>query len=480
MKDSTLQGTLGRRLALAVLVVLAFASLAMAVDRALIVGVGQFADSRMNLPGIDLDVRLMQEVADRLGFQQVDTLADADATLDGFTRRFEALIRDVRRDDRVLIYVSSHGTRVPDDNGDEPDDKDEALLLHDTEVRDGRLHRFLRDDDLSALLRRLRSRDVLVLIDACHSGTSYKTIDLAYDNNNVSLGESVAITKFFYYDGMPDDYGSGSRREASGVDKNVGVAVREPEQPVNFAYLAAAADDEQALATGKGSVFTLGLNKVIRDAAGERRTLTLQTLKGEVETYIRDKIEGELSGQRMHRPQLGGSSHLLEKPLRLAVPDQGGRKWRELEALAGRGERLQVEANQATYRLGDEVVFTIHVPRAGYLNVVNVGPNDSATVLFPNQYHRDNRVPPGTLTLPTDQMPFYFPATEPTGRTLTVAFLTENEVNLNEDTVEGRDKAGTLTAVLTSLSAKAMRNVGVASRRDSRYAAGRVIFEVTD
>lgn len=473
MKHSMFRGTLGRWSVLAVLVVLAGAPFAMAADRALIVGVGEFADARMNLPGIDLDVRLMQEVADRLGFQQVDTLADADATLGGFTQRFEALIRDVQRDDRVLIYVSSHGTRVPDDDGDEPDGKDEALLLHDTEVRDGTLHRFLRDDVLSALLRRLPSRDVLVLIDACHSGTSYKAVYL----DNASLGESEAVTKFFDYPGMPGDYGS--QRDAVVVDdKNVGVGARE--RPVNFAFLAAAADDEQALATGKGSVFTLGLNKIIKEAASEGRTLTLQTLKDEVEAYIQDKIDTELSGRRMHRPQLGGNPELLGKALRLAVPNQGGRKWRELEALAGRGERLAVEANQATYRLDDEVVFTIDVPRAGYLNVVNVGPDDSATVLFPNRYHRDNHVTTGTLTLPTDEMPFYFPAMKPTGRTLTVAFLTEKKVDLYADAVEGRDKAGTLTAILTSLSAKAMRSVGVASRQDTRYAAGRVIFEVTD
>lgn len=33
----------------------------------------------------------------------------------------------------MLIYFSGHGTHVPDDNGDETDDnKDEALVLHDT------------------------------------------------------------------------------------------------------------------------------------------------------------------------------------------------------------------------------------------------------------------------------------------------------------------------------------------------------------
>ena len=473
MYGFTSQSAWVRFLALATLCALAGASLATAADRALIVGVGKFADSRMNLPGIDLDVSLMQEVADRLGFEHIETLSDADATLDGFTRRFEALIAGVGRDDRVLVYVSSHGTRVPDDGDDEPDDMDEALLLHDTQVRDGRLHRFLRDDDFSALLRRLPSRNVLVLIDACHSGTVHKSVYL----DNASLGEFEARTKFFDYEGMPGNYGS--QRDAVAVDAK-GVGVEGRERSANFAFLAAAADDEQALATGKGSVFTLGLNGIIKEAAKEGRTLTLETLRGEVEDYIRNKIATELSGRRMHRPQLGGNPDVWGKPLRLVVPGQGGRIWRQLEALAGRGAPLTIRASQTGYRLGEEVVFTIDIPRAGHLNVVNVGPQDDATVLFPNKYHGDNRVTAGTLTLPTDQMPFYFPATEPAGDTLTVAFLTEKKVDMYKETVEGRDKEGALIRILAPLSAKAMRNVDVASRQDSGYAAGKVIFKVVD
>ena len=46
--------------------------------------------------------------------------------------------------------------------------------------------------------------------------------------------------------------------------------------------------------------------------------------------------------------------------------------------------------------------------------------------------------------------------------------------------MEGRDKNGEFTAVLTPLSAKATHDVGVASRQDRQYAAGKVIFGVTN
>jgi hypothetical protein len=141
---------------------------------------------------------------------------------------------------------------------------------------------------------------------------------------------------------------------------------------------------------------------------------------------------------------------------------------------------LTITAGKQTYRLQDEVTFTVVVPRAGYLNVVNVGPRDDTTVLFPNQFHRDNHVQQGTLTLPTEQMPFYFPAQKPTGQTMTVAFLTATKIDLYEETVEGRKKSGELEAILAPLSTKAMRSVGVASRPGSSFAAGKVIFKVVE
>ena len=79
MQRPRFPGTRFRILMLTALLTMTSACFAGAADRALIVGVGKFADSRMDLPGIDLDVRLMQEVAERLGFTKIRTLTDAAA-----------------------------------------------------------------------------------------------------------------------------------------------------------------------------------------------------------------------------------------------------------------------------------------------------------------------------------------------------------------------------------------------------------------
>ena len=57
------------------LVTLACSPFATAADRALLVGVGDYAQVS-DLPGIDLDVGMMQEAAERLGFRDIRTLLD--------------------------------------------------------------------------------------------------------------------------------------------------------------------------------------------------------------------------------------------------------------------------------------------------------------------------------------------------------------------------------------------------------------------
>ena len=135
---------------LLVFVAIVCATLAMAADRALIVGVGDYAQPNVSdLSGIDLDVDMMREVAERLGFRQIRTLLDQQATYSRFKSLFEQwLIDGTRSGDRVLFYFSGHGMCVADQDDDEADGKDEALLLYDTQLS-GR--NALLDDELNTL-----------------------------------------------------------------------------------------------------------------------------------------------------------------------------------------------------------------------------------------------------------------------------------------------------------------------------------------
>lgn len=483
MCGPVLQNVESRFLVFIVLVTVTCASFATAADRALLIGVGDYAQVS-DLPGIDLDVGMMQEAAERLGFREIRTLLDREATYDRFKDLFERwLIGGTQSGDRVLLYFSGHGGCVADQDGDEADGKDEALILHDTRLRGGRMENALRDDEFNALLQRLSGRYVLVLIDACHSGTSHKGFNLSWNRSLGAKAVRVSGERWETFTKTDTELldcrqrHTGQRERSFEItDTDQGESERQ-----NMAFLAAAEDHEVALATGKGSLFTLGLRKAIDDATSEQEFLNLRRLRERVADFIQDSIDsGDVRGT-VHHPQLGGDTDF---PLRLTTPRAGGGPvWRQLADLAGRDDitRLVIKANRRHYRVGDELVLSIAIPHAGYLNVVNVGSRDNATVLFPNKHHRDNYVQEGRLRIPTPEMRFRIQAAEPTGPSLNVAFLTEKRIDLYEEGVGGRGKDGHYEVFVNALSAKAtkaVRSAVVVPTSGYRAAGGKVIVEV--
>ena len=438
---------------------LAPAAWTFAEHRALIVGVGEHQDASMNLPGIELDTAMMAAAAERLGFppRSIRTLLDEDATLAAFRRELASLAAArYGADDRVLVYFSGHGTHVPDDNGDESDDKDEALVLHDTRVSGGELHGFLRDDEFGRLLGAIPSSNVLVLVDACHSGSATKSFP--------AIGERGRPK---YFRNPAAAYGGGSVRARTLV----------PEPRASHVLLSAAADDELAQATSQGSAFTLGVSEAIGNARGAGR-LTAKQLQQAAARRITELVTpGEV-----HTPQLDGHEPLLSENLFFRAQSRVGPVRRELEALAAQLPSMPFTTPTADLRVGQKVVLALDLPRSGYLNVVNVNPNDEALVLFPNAHHRENKVAAGRFAIPADAMDFDLVAREPVGESVTIAFLTERSLNLYANTLKGRDDSGRIVATLAPLSAKAgaaMRNIVVEPREGAARHAGKVVVRVS-
>lgn len=408
---------------------------ARAEDRALLIGVGKYQMESANLPGIDLDIGIMKEVAEHLGFKphNVKVVMDREATLDNVRRTFKTWLEDgVGPDDRVLIYFSGHGAQIPDENGDEQDGLDEVLTMHDLRVasRGGKrtLEGVLVDDEFAQILSRIRSRKVLVLADACHSGTSTKGVNLG----TRSFGTDEGMVKAFHYDlEKPTRSFVPTAQEASSD---------------NYVSVAAAADTEQSIATRRGSLFTLGVkDAVVKAKEGAAAGVTPRAM-WRVSTEF---VARNVSGARLFHPQLTGSTQLADQPLTVADTSNGtGPVWRKLESMVAGAAPLTVALNQGQHREGEKLVIEVDVQRAGYLNVVNVGPDDMPIVLYPNQFNADNRVEAGRLRLPTAQMKFDLVAQPPHGRTLVVAFLTDQPVNLYTSGDGRRDATGKMMDTL--------------------------------
>jgi len=454
-------------LAGAMLAVLAVTSTA--APRALLIGIGDYRLPDADLPGIDLDIQNMQELAALMGFkpEEVKVLYDKDATSARVHSEMASwLVKGVTADDPVLVYFSGHGTRIPDTNGDEPDGSDEVLLLQDAEWvrasggRPATMKNVLVDDTLSEVLANIPSRKVLVLIDACNSGTATRNVSFS----TRSLGVPDGVRKFMRYEGMPA--GRGDALELRSVGSKA----------ANFAAISAAQDTENAIATFQGGVFTLGVYKAMRSAAASGASLSVAALRDQAAEYIKSKLDADL----IHNPVTTGDPALIAGGLSLlpAKPQVGeGPSWLALVGITDRGKSLAISSGKPRYAVGEEVTLEVDIPAQGYLNIITIDARDQTTVLFPNKYQPDNAVGAGKLTIPRLDMPFTLPAQEPLGPTLVVAFHSPRPVDALQLGIEGRDSSGRMQDVFTALSPAATRAISVAAR-DPGFLAGKLVVEV--
>ena len=103
----------------------------------------------------DNDKALLIPEFQRLGFE-VTALTNEQATKQQIIRSLSLLSRRIHTHDYVCIHFSCHGQQMEDDNNDEEDGLDEALIPYDACLSyqegtyEGKNH--LRDDELEKIL----------------------------------------------------------------------------------------------------------------------------------------------------------------------------------------------------------------------------------------------------------------------------------------------------------------------------------------
>lgn len=134
-------------------------------SRALVVGIPTTSYAGLpDLPGALTDVGRVERTLHTHKFE-VRALhtpsPTCSAVKDGLTR----LAAETLSGDLGVIYFSGHGYRIPDDNGDENDDWDEALVCADDAIVDD----WFRDTLWSGVHPGSR---FIVIVDACHGQTA--------------------------------------------------------------------------------------------------------------------------------------------------------------------------------------------------------------------------------------------------------------------------------------------------------------------
>jgi hypothetical protein len=154
-----------------------------AKKRALIIAVGDYpANSGWGTISSVNDVPLIKNSLLMNGFLDEDIviLMDENATKQGILDALAKLQSKIVKGDIIVIHYSGHGQQIFDDNGDEIDNKDEAIVPYDAFVRYSDTYKgenHLRDDDIGNIVTNFRNKlgktgQLLVLLDSCHSGTA--------------------------------------------------------------------------------------------------------------------------------------------------------------------------------------------------------------------------------------------------------------------------------------------------------------------
>ncbi len=149
--------------------------------KALLVGINTYPDAPLRGCINDIEnMRALLQHRHTLTNEQMHIVRDGEATKDRIVQELQWLAAPVAGETNPvrLFHYSGHGTYVVDQNGDEPDGRDEAVVLYDF-----RQNGVLTDDVLHQLYNRFgRATHLLLTMDCCHSGTITRNIarDVVY------------------------------------------------------------------------------------------------------------------------------------------------------------------------------------------------------------------------------------------------------------------------------------------------------------
>ncbi|CQD03603.1 Caspase domain protein [Mycolicibacterium conceptionense] len=144
--------------------------------KAVLIGVNRYRVPGNDLRGCVPDVKNMAKLLQqRYEFDpdDISLITDFKATKEAIETAVTGLVRGARRGDVLLLHYSGHGSNVPDDDGDESDERDEILCPTDLDWNDP-----LRDDWLRSVFDGLADGvSLTVITDSCHSGTVTRALE---------------------------------------------------------------------------------------------------------------------------------------------------------------------------------------------------------------------------------------------------------------------------------------------------------------
>lgn len=420
--------------------------------RALLIGIGAYRNVRPLIAPPN-DVAAMKKLLlGRWGFSESEivTLIDEAATRRNILGTIEQfLIKGSRPGDTVVIYYSGHGSQVKDLDGDEEDGLDETLVPVDTGDGGAIETNQITDDEFGALLDRLVGRHVIVIVDACHSGTITRALQPA------ASGGAIPRTIF------PKQASRGTFNAAA--HKRAAAAHRREESFVRSSgdrmVWSAAAAHQYAWETGGQGLFTKFFIEGVGKGRADRNGNGIVT-NAELLDFTRERAgkwcKSSAACKLGFTPTLEAPAAAMARNIvavhQSGTSSAGGGTVQGTSGSGTTGGASQVtdvinQGNAAkiklkilpspSIRLGARVRFRVTSGRAGRLVLLDIRADNSVTQLFPNdittRHGRDAAIRPGRpITVPDAYYGFEFTASKPVGKGTLLAIVIEDKLALGD------------------------------------------------
>ncbi|MEO6332146.1 MAG: caspase family protein [Gemmatimonadaceae bacterium] len=284
---------------------------------AVMVGIDDYQGIANNLNGPVADARLMGRIlVEQYGFLPANVIyiTDREATREHITEAFLRHLGQAGPEGVAVFYYSGHGMQMEENLAltgamdPEPDNVDEALVMWGADGRGG----ILLDDELGFLASRLRTDRVLMIMDACFSGTGTRggAGGQAKEVKFSDVKGNLTVPISFLTDGAPAGLSASKSGDATDL-------LGEPDRHL----LLAASSDDQLSWTASGwpkyggtiSVFTYYLAEAM-EASAQNATFA-QVMQG-VSSKTLAYTQSNYNARQSPQPEGRSSSSSIREFLR--------------------------------------------------------------------------------------------------------------------------------------------------------------------
>ncbi len=358
---------------------------------ALLVGISKYRGGE-SLPGIGRDINLMKKLLESRGFH-VKILFNKQATLKNVVNSLNSY-QDLSSNDTFLFYDSTHGTQVPDLNGDETEDElDEAFVLYNAYNSNSRIadnSGLLIDDQMDRILSHIPAKKMMI-VDACHSGTIYKSFSRNAKTKSVKVDSKF---KFVNKEAMLGDIS----------------------KPKNLITFSAARDNEKSIATSSGSLFT----EAIYDAWSNNPDISFKDMRISTTKHIKNICQNSQDMTAYHPTLYSTNRSFVDEQIddflqvNITINPKKYLVEEYLDTLMRGGVVHSLELNSKDfYNRGEHIVLGINtLGKRGHLYILTSKESEKEiTVLYPNSFYKNpNEQWRGKFSFPNAKKTFAFQA----------------------------------------------------------------------